>query len=535
MKKILSVFLIFSIAIITVACSGNVPDNVPLDEETIYYDVTAYEDIQETIINDPPNNEIVTEDGYIITTIDMFATVDEPYRAIVPNSLIHRIVMEDNESGFARYFAGNEHTFGLYAHSMPTVGTPHIAVFVVDFPNDPPMRYSVYDIEQQFFDNSRVNEPVIFQPPHYADEGFNISFYSMRDFFYRSSYGKLDITGDMFTYTMQRNSDDYADWTELLDEVMTFANTELEVDWSRFDASGTGYTDGIFIAFRGHTPAIPGGGIALMGPNYYDTNVINEVQVANIAFMQGVGLFNNNVGLVHEAVHLMGLLDIDLHAGLPLNPAGPGATTVMNAFATIGDIPGIMKYVFGWIDPIRVATVGRTEVSLKSMSDYPQLAIIHPHGDINNPNWFIVEYITGTNNNFGFDENATIHEYYGYPTIRPGGGLRIWRVTIDPEFITRHELGNWQTAYFVEPYVFIEAVHHHREIGTFYPRFTDHFFYPGDSFTPHTQLNSNYPRSFREPGDGTKIMEDMADSGIYLENIRIDDGVIHFTVTIRRN
>jgi len=56
-------------------------------------------------------------------------------------------------------FVGSADTYGLYAFTMPTVGSPNILVFVIDAPDDPAFRYSAEDIERQFFDNSRVNEP----------------------------------------------------------------------------------------------------------------------------------------------------------------------------------------------------------------------------------------------------------------------------------------------------------------------------------------------------------------------------------------
>ena len=222
----------------------------------------------------------------------------------------------------------------------------------------------------------------------------------------------------------------------------------------------------------------------------------------------------------------MGLMDIDLHAGYPLNPNGPGATTVMNGFADIGDLPGIMKYVFSWVSPMHIISTGETQITLKSISDYPELLAIHPGGDINNFNWFIVEYLTGTNNNFGYDKNANIHDFYTFPTVNQGGGLRIWRITMDPDFFIRHEINPWDTGMIYEPYFYFEAVH---EQGS-----PNHFFYPGDSFTPQTILNSNYPLTFTTDGQRKKI-DESTNSGIYLENIRIENGTANFTVTIRKN
>ena len=102
---------------------------------------------------------------------------------------------------------------------------------------------------------------------------------------------------------------------------------------------------------------------------------------------------------------------------------------------------------------IAINYIGDTEVELKSYSDYPELAIVHAHGDRENKNWFVIEYLTGSNNNFGYDENANIHDFYNFPTVKAGGGLRIWRVSMDPEFYLQHTIRPYDTYVIIEPYL----------------------------------------------------------------------------------
>jgi M6 family metalloprotease-like protein len=337
------------------------------------------------------------------------------------------------ENRINRQLFGNEHTYGLFESTMPVVGTPRMVVFVIDFLDDDPddFIFSVSDIERHFFDLSRIDEPVEF---HLTDRYLNPGYYSMRDFFYRSSYGKLDITGDVIHYITQKPDSEYESWFDLMDEVLNVAGAADVLDWTQYDTSGTGHADGVFFVLRGFPVGrMAFGNMALPGPTQYVRNGIN---ISSPGFMVDAGNNCLITTMVHEAVHMMGLLDIDTHAAPPLNPEGPGATTVMNAWATIGDLPGIMKYLFGWIEPIHIDTVGETRVTLKSISDYPQMAVVYPRGDKDNLNWFIIEYITPTNNNFGLDENASIHDFYIYPTVRPGGGLRIWRSSMNPEYVT---------------------------------------------------------------------------------------------------
>ena len=416
---------------------------------------------------------------------------------------------------FDRQFFGNNETYGIFDFSMPVVGTPRVVVFVIDFlDNDPDeFIFSVSDIEKQFFDMSRINEPVEYHP---ADDVWVIDYYSVRDFFYRSSYGKLDITGDVIHYITQKPDNEYENWFDLMDEVMEIAGAEDALDWTLYDTSGTGYVDGVFFVLRGFpTGRVWFGDMALMGG--HEMYVRDGIIIPQAAFVVGRGYFSAIYSMIHEAIHIMGLGDIRL--GNNLNPRGTGASTILDSITQgLGDLHGIAKYIFGWIEPIHIDTTGETQVIFKSFSDYPQIAIIHPRGDKDNSNWFVVEYITSTNNNFHFGENVSI-----YPPLAPGGGLRIWRSSMNPEYYANpFDLH--------PPYIYLEAVHYH-DRGDDIHGLWDHFFYSGDSFTPHTELNSNFPKSFYED-NGIKTMGNLSCSGIYIENIVIESGTASFTVKI---
>ena len=406
-----------------------------------------------------------------------------------------------------RQFIGNEHIFGLYENTMPTVGTPGIVVFVVDFPDDDTdaMNYSVSDIERFFFDLSRINEPVEFNLP-VGKEMWSVDFFSMRDYFYRSSYGKLDITGTVIHYVTKNLKSAYTQWNYLIDEVLENVGHVDALNWRDYDTSGTGFADGVFVVIRNFSN-IPGNvaGMAIDQTHHYNVHERDGIIISAVAGVQGLGYTSFIHVLAHEAVHLMGISDI--YTNTAMNPGGSGATSVMDGqHHEIGDLPGIFKYVFGWIAPKHIYNIGETQVTLAPISDYPEFVIIHPNGDRDNLNWFVVEYITSTNNNFHIE-------------VEPEGGLRIWRVSMNPYFFDDH-------VSFFQPFDFIEAAH--PSGGDW-----DYFFYPGDSFSPHTELNSNYPRSFHTDWYNVRTMQNLADSGIYLENIVVKNGLVSFTITIR--
>ena len=387
-------------------------------------------------------------------------------------------------------YVGTSETYGLYEGALPCVGSPRVVVFAIDFPGDyPGTYYSIADIEKSFFDNSHVGLP--YEQQHWE---FENEHYSLRDFYYRASYGKLDITGDVVPYSAQKPWAEYSGLRELIQETMAAAGSEDALDWSQYDVNEDGFVDGVYYVFLDQV---------FVDFRYHKGNepfTRAGKQLSNYVFT------SPNAGLIaHETGHLFGHRDIYL--GADLNPGGTGANTVMDG--NYGDLPGIMKCLNDWMEPQYIDTAGQTQVTLSSFSDQPDCAIIYPKGDKYNLNWFLVEYITATNNNF-------------YHNAGADGGLRIWRVTMAPGFFHGDKVDEYA------PFEYLEAVH---PTG-----FRDYFFFPGDSFTPNSRLNSNYPGSFKSaigPSGVIKTMQDLTDSGVYLENIRIVNGEAKFTVTIK--
>jgi M6 family metalloprotease-like protein len=437
-----------------------------------------------------------------------------------------------------RAFVGTDETYGLRTGTLPCVGKPRVVVFVIDFLDDNntdnegnAFRYSASDIEKHFFDDSMMNKPFVKGADYTPYLGYG--FYSMRDFFYRSSYGKLDITGEVFTYTTEKPRKEYFPYDhdqypqssvynagdEIVDEVIKYAERESILDWNKFDTNEDGYIDGIFFVLRNSLYGTIHSGFASAGCDY----TLGGKKIGTYTFMFGAGSFFPRIStMVHEAVHMMGVGD-DIYLHMGKNPYGSGAHSIMDDFPISGDLPGIYKYIFNWIEPIHINTAGKTQVTLASMSDKSQMVVIHPNADRKNLNWFVVEYITPTNNN-------------SFLPVEPEGGLRIWRATMEPSvWELHHELfGGWH--FFRVKFVYLEAIHRPYTFDWDYlwnnfEKYWNHFFYPGDSFTPFTELNSNYPLGFRDE-NWRRYMDEMADSGIYLENIRISDGLAHFDVTI---
>ena len=399
---------------------------------------------------------------------------------------------EDKTAAFRkREYIGSQETYGLYPGSLPCVGKPQIVVIVIDFLDDEEFEYSLDDINNRFFDIENYKNGI--QPI----KGKDNDYFSLRDFYLRASYGKLDINGSCYSYTTLHEKAYYQDAYSLVEEVMLAFDGE-KIDWASFDGNSDGYVDGLYFVLRNY-PQFP-------TPHFVATCDFQRagLKIYQFAFIVGMATASGVQTLAHETCHMFGLPDI--YGGVYLNKNGSGANTIMDGpDYALGDLPGIMKYILDWVEPQFVDELAATEYSLRSFSVSTDCLVVFPHGDKNNNNWFFIEYITAEENNF-------------YTEVETGGGLRIWRLTMDPEF--SHE------DFFPmnSPYTYLEAIHHEGK--------WDYFLYSGDCFTPHTTLNSNYPLTFMPYTNGGIAMDKMQDSGIYLQDIKIVDGKASFSIMI---
>jgi len=424
---------------------------------------------------------------------------------------------------------GNPHDNVTYSAAgygtMPCVGNPKIIVVLISFPDDNTGSFinSDLDIEDFFFEDSGKSNPT-----HQLD--------SLRGFYYRSSYGKLDITGTIIKYTAQYNygADEYKTVGGVIDdrqflfrEAMDNINWGVEIDdWDSYDVNNDGYIDGLVFATMRATPHRGG---------YYSNSLSYTLGNGKktFPFIYTPGLATRSriqsvCTIAHEIFHLMGLGDFYFHMGL--NREGTGASSIMCSSNVsgdlevmhnlLGDIPGITKYIFGWINPQHIASASETQVTLSSFSDAPSMAVIHAHNDIGNMNWYVAEYVTKSNNNMNMERPES------------GGGLRFWHVKMNAGPSGVFDADRTSRTYISRPYDLIETIrpNHTRQQIDY-----NFFYYPGDTLTPFsTPTNSNYPGTITTenltPPLGNAVLGDWTDSGIYIEHIEIAGGVASFTV-----
>ena len=367
--------------------------------------------------------------------------------------------------------------------ALPSLGNPNVLVVLVHW-QDENLIHTTYDeLKSNFFSESN-------------DISTSYGLDSVSSFLNRSSYGKVSLSGDVFEYTTLKNNAEYLNFHEVANEVIDYF--EDIVTWDDYDSNLDSYIDGIYIVFEDY-------------PNYGGPNFVTTINrnVANKTIMKIASISSPGVEvLIHETIHMFGPPDI--YAGVNVNPGGSKATSVMDQ--GLGDIPGIMKYVLGWIDqPIYVKTNELQTITLNSLSTHSNITIVYPNADETNKNWFIIEYITPEMNNAGYFD------------LGPLGGLRIWRTNmyIDNEGKI-NGIDLVEDGMMPSPYEYLEAVND----GDY-----NYFFFPGDEFTPYSYVSSYYGASYELIGKSTFI-NDIAFSGIYIDNIQLDGELATFDIRI---
>ena len=334
--------------------------------------------------------------------------------------------------------------------AMPCIGDANVLVFYTTFAGgEQNMTETPEEIEEIFFGENNN---------------------SLRTYYEKSSYGKVNIIGDVYEYTTKYDSTCYdgnesdgnvtSSFVNLVDEILDYYRDSI--DWKQYDANDDGYIDGIYILAR-TSPSWESGGFVV---SY--TNRVGDLSISQACYL-GSGLWMNHIA--HETCHMFGIGD--MYANVRLNPDGIMTDCIMDSGD--GDLPGITKYFLGWIDnPIFISGTGTFDITLNSYSTTGEILIIPPNGDLNNPNWMIVEYLTKEANNYN-------------------NGVRIWKSNIVTDATSTVE------------YEYLETLHPDGE--------RNYYYQAGESVTPYTYPSTSYGVSYALDGNA-KYMDELGYSGI---------------------
>ena len=387
------------------------------------------------------------------------------------------------------YLSANSNVDTIHATTvgaLPCIGQAKILVFYVDFQTGKEEGAKTREqVEELFFSETAKHDPTL----AYSEQD------SVRSYYYRSSYGKVDITGSVYEYQSQKTS--YDDAVPLLNEIIAYYQDIIP--WDEYDGNNDGYIDGIYLVRK--IAGLQGGDSFVA--NY--TNTAGNLKIAKMCFTITMDLST----ICHETCHMFG--PADMYATVSVNPNGIQTACIMEN--GLGDLPSATKFVLGWLDNavfVSASDVGTYQ--LRSYSHYGDALIIYPDGDPTNRNWFFAEYVTSEGNN----------RYSGTQ-----GGLRVWKtqMNLDADY-NINGAKEFCEGTPESPYAYLEAVHP--------DNVWNYYLQAGQEITPYTYPSTAYSDTFYNEG-GAKMLKDLTFSGIDISFTKAADGVATVDVQIEKS
>ncbi len=269
-------------------------------------------------------------------------------------------------------------------YCLPSIGSPRVLVVPINLKSSNATQAMLNNIDIAF--NGSQSQT---------------GWYSVSEYYYVSSYSKLNIEFDVLDewFTPEFDADYYDIYyddttgyygsTLILDEVLEYYDDTI--DFSQYDSNNDDIIDGIWLIYN-------------CDVNYDDANsdywayvyqTGSEILVDGVyAYYYGYAgtdfMFETNVDYpndhikvdahtyIHETGHLMGLddyYDYDENVG----PAG-GFYTADMMDSNIGDHSSFSKLLLGWIDPIVVSGTGSLNIDIQSFAKSGDVILIAKNG-----------------------------------------------------------------------------------------------------------------------------------------------------------
>ncbi len=370
--------------------------------------------------------------------------------------------------------------------TLPSTGTVKMLIMLVDFPDYPhESTQSVGEIQSIYFGNGSgaYNTSINYYP-----------YESLHNWYQRSSYGLLNITGDVLGwYTAQHNRSYYTNRMELMMEVMNYYDNTT--DFSQYDNNGDGYMEGMALKWAG-----PDTGWGSTWWSYVIT-----LPSSNNFTVDGVKMNKymwaeygaNPKTDIHETGHLLGLPDLyDYDTGTApytnINGPGYGVGGLDMMDGGSSDFNCFFKMLLGWINPYYVTDVSALDQQLilnpAELNGTHSSVLIYPGQFLGpeNKEFYMVEYRKKTGND----------KYFYYPSTGkwaggvPADGLYIWHIDATLDANGRFFYDNSNTVHNLVDLVQADGLFdiqngsHDADAGDVYR--------PSKYFGPSTTPNSNW-------------------------------------------
>lgn len=331
-------------------------------------------------------------------------------------------------------------TYGV-TKGLPSTGEPKVLVIPVEFTDVLASSTMVEDLETAFFGTSE-------------ETGWE----SLQSYYYKSSYGKLKITGTVLEpFNTGKASTDYQgeefDY-EIIKAALEYYDTQI--DYSDYDTDNDGYIDSLYIIYtRDYDKTGDTNWWAYTyeyytdGYEYYDNVEADYYVFMSYQFLfdelQGQTVKYNAETIIHETGHLLGLddyYDYDETVG-PAGGIGGGDMMDYN----VGDHNAYSKLLLGWVTPL-VLTGQTLTLELESFEESGDCVIICK--DWNGTffsEYYIIDFFTPTGVNeigkgkSGLFSVSGIRLYHIEATLNdPAQCFSVWDVTKYDNSYTEHRV-----------------------------------------------------------------------------------------------
>ena len=259
----------------------------------------------------------------------------------------------------------------LYNGFMPSTGDVHTLVLLVEFPGDKhDTKHSVEHMKKVFFGDGK-------------------EFESVASFYNKSSYGNLNITGDVLGWyelplkarTYESRYGSYASDVILKEVIEYYVENDL-INLKDYDSNNDGFVDAVSVIYSKKYNENSDNWWAFQ--TTYEHNLESDeyleydgMKVSNYLFASAHFLENTNketLTFIHETGHLMGLDDYYDYDILNNTQMGLGGADMMDE--NVGDHCSISKIILGWVDPIIVDVSKSSTYTINSFTKTGNVLLI---------------------------------------------------------------------------------------------------------------------------------------------------------------
>lgn len=292
-----------------------------------------------------------------------------------------------------------EYSMGI--SSLPSIGSPKLLVIPVEFSDYTKFSENqLNSIKASFIGNKQDNT--------------NDYWESLKSYYYRSSYGKLDLDitiADVFKPSMEgaqfkslegTNVNGGADGSyRLLDEIYSKAtiNNTL-INYTNFDNNRDGFVDGVWLVYNANNYNEVYGNQDFWAYCYNDYRTqaqanVNKPVFSKFANASQIFLYESSTlghdahTLIHETGHMLGLDDYYSYDNV--KNSGTGGLDMMDY--NIGEHNAFSKFSLGWVNPKVVTNEATVTFSPYATSGE---CLILSTSSLNNAfnEYFMIEYYT---------------------------------------------------------------------------------------------------------------------------------------------